>query len=150
MAGKFMWRKEPFMAVFFYIGLVVPVAAPVVVLYNLVYVPIVHRVFPTTFLVGLLLMSLIMSVVQLLLRRSKTWIYGMLFCIYYEVVLLWQMPIAWFTFWKSTWGTRLTPEDIKAQERKEKKNNRHKEKKEGNPSGKKQKNGKEEQVHETA
>ena len=150
MAGKFMWRKEPFMAVFFYIGLVVPVAAPVVVLYNLVYVPIVHRVFPTTFLVGLLLMSLIMSVVQLLLRRSKTWIYGMLFCIYYEVVLLWQMPIAWFTFWKSTWGTRLTPEDIKAQERKEKKNNRHKEKKEGKVSGKKQKNGKEEQVHETA
>ena len=150
MAGKFMWRKEPFMAVFFYIGLVVPVAAPVVVLYNLVYVPIVHRVFPTTFLVGLLLMSLIMSVVQLLLRRSKTWLYGMLFCIYYEVVLLWQMPIAWFTFWKSTWGTRLTPEDIKAQERKEKKNNRHKEKKEGKLSRKEQKNGKEEQVHETA
>ncbi len=150
MAGKFMWRKEPFMAVFFYIGLVVPVAAPVVVLYNLVYVPIVHRVFPTTFLVGLLLMSLIMSVVQLLLRRSKTWIYGMLFCIYYEVVLLWQMPIAWFTFWKSTWGTRLTPEDIKAQERKEKKNNRHKEKKEEKVSKQKQKNGKGEQVHETA
>lgn len=150
MAGKFMWRKEPFMAVFFYIGLVVPVAAPVVVLYNLVYVPIVHRVFPTTFLVGLLLMSLIMSVVQLLLRRSKTWIYGMLFCIYYEVVLLWQMPIAWFTFWKSTWGTRLTPEDIKAQERKEKKNNRHKEKKEEKISRQKQKNGKGEQVHETA
>ena len=95
-------------------------------------------------------MSLIMSVVQLLLRRSKTWLYGMLFCIYYEVVLLWQMPIAWFTFWKSTWGTRLTPEDIKAQERKEKKNNRHKEKKEGKVSRKEQKNGKEEQVHETA
>lgn len=118
MAGKFMWRKEPFMAVFFYIGLIVPVAAPVVVLYNLVYVPIIQRVFPTTFLVGLFLMSLIMSVVQLLLRRSSTWIYGMLFCIYYEVVLLWQMPVAWVTFWKSTWGTRMTPEDLKAQERK--------------------------------
>ncbi len=118
MAGKFMWRKEPFMAVFFYIGLIVPVAAPVVVLYNLVYVPITQRVFPTTFLVGLFLMSLIMSVVQLLLRRSSTWIYGMLFCIYYEVVLLWQMPVAWVTFWKSTWGTRMTPEDLKEQERK--------------------------------
>ncbi len=120
MAGKFMWRKEPFMAVFFYIGLIVPVAAPVVVLYNLVYVPITQRIFPTTFLVGLLLMSLIMSVVQLLLRRSSTWIYGMLFCIYYEAVLLWQMPVAWVTFWKSTWGTRMTPEDVKEQERKKK------------------------------
>lgn len=120
MAGKFMWRKEPFMAVFFYIGLIVPVAAPIVVLYNLVYVPITQRVFPTTFLVGLFLMSFIMSVVQLLLRRSSTWIYGMLFCIYYELVLLWQMPVAWVTFWKSTWGTRMTPEDVKEKERKEK------------------------------
>jgi hyaluronan synthase len=118
MAAKFMWRKEPFMAVFFYIGLIVPVAAPVVVLYNLVYVPVTQRIFPTTFLVGLLLMSLIMSVVQLLLRKSTTWIYGMLFCIYYEAVLLWQMPVAWVTFWKSTWGTRMTPEDLKELERK--------------------------------
>lgn len=118
MAGKFMWRKEPFMAVFFYIGLIVPVAAPVVVVYNLIYVPITQRIFPTTFIVGLLLMSLIMSVVQLLLRRSTTWIYGMLFCIYYEAVLLWQMPVAWVTFWKSTWGTRMTPEDLKEQEKK--------------------------------
>lgn len=121
MAAGFMWRKEPFMAVFFYIGLIVPVAAPVVVLYNLIYVPIIQRIFPTTFLVGLLLMSLIMSVVQLLLRRSSTWLYGMVFCIYYEAVLLWQMPVAWVTFWKSTWGTRMTPEDVKEQEKKKKK-----------------------------
>ena len=126
MAGKFMWRKEPFMAVFFYIGLIVPVAAPVVVVYNLIYVPITQRIFPTTFIVGLLLMSLIMSVVQLLLRRSSTWIYGMLFCIYYEAVLLWQMPVAWVTFWKSTWGTRMTPEDLKEQEKKKNKEERKK------------------------
>ncbi len=121
MAGEFMWRKEPFMAVFFYIGLIVPVAAPVVVIYNLLYVPLTQRIFPTTFVVGLFLMSLIMSVVQLLLRRSSTWIYGMLFCVYYEAVLLWQMPVAWVTFWKSTWGTRMTPEDLKEQERKKQK-----------------------------
>lgn len=131
MAGKFMWRKEPFMAVFFYIGLIVPVAAPVVVVYNLIYVPITQRIFPTTFLVGLFLMSLIMSVVQLLLRRSSTWIYGMLFCIYYEAVLLWQMPVAWVTFWKSTWGTRMTPEDLKEQEKKKHKGERNKTKKGG-------------------
>ena len=131
MAGRFMWRKEPFMAVFFYIGLIVPVAAPIVVLYNLFYIPITQRIFPTTFLVGLLLMSLIMSVVQLLLRKSSTWLYGMLFCIYYEVVLLWQMPVAWVTFWKSTWGTRMTPEDLKEQERKNNKKKRSTDKKGG-------------------
>lgn len=109
------------MSLFFYIGLIVPIAAPVVVLYNLIYVPVVHGIFPTTFLVGLLMMALLMSFAQLLLRKSTTWIFGLIFCLYYEAVLLWQMPIAWVTFWKSTWGTRMTPSDIKAQEKKEKK-----------------------------
>lgn len=112
IAGSFMWKKEPFGAVLFYIGLLIPVAAPVVVVYNMLYVPFVHRVFPTTFLLGMLMMALMMSVVQLFLKKSSTWIFGMLFCIFYESVLLWQMPIAWVTFWKSNWGTRDTPADV--------------------------------------
>lgn len=119
IAGRFMWKKEPFMAAFFYMGVLVPIAAPVIVIYNLLYVPIVHRIFPTTFLVGLLMMALMMSFAQMFFRRSTTWIFGMIFCIYYEAVLLWQMPIAWVTFWKSTWGTRMTPSDIEAQRKKE-------------------------------
>lgn len=118
IAGKFMWKKEPFMSTFFFMGVFVPIAAPIIVAYNLFYVPIVHRVFPTTFLVGLLMMALMMSFAQMFFRKSTTWIFGMIFCIYYEVVLLWQMPIAWFTFWKSTWGTRMTPSDIAAQRKK--------------------------------
>ena len=118
IAATFMWRKEPFAAVTFYMGLVVPIAAPIVVAYNLVYVPITQHIFPTAFVLGIFLMSLMMSMAQLLLRKSSTWIYGMLFCLYYELVLLWQMPIAWFTFWKSTWGTRMTPDDVTAAEKK--------------------------------
>ena len=26
--------------------------------------------------------------------------------LYYEAILLWQMPYAWLTFWVSDWGTR--------------------------------------------
>lgn len=118
VAGKFMWKKEPFVSILFYIGLLVPVAAPLVVFYNMLYVPIMHRVFPTTFLIGMLLMAMLMSVVQLFLKKSSTWLFGMLFCVFYESVLLWQMPIAWFTFWKSTWGTRDTPEDLAKAKRK--------------------------------
>ena len=112
IAARFMWRKEPFMALSFYMGLMVPIAAPIIVIYNLIYVPLLHRVFPTTFIVGMLMMALLMSMAQLFLRRSSTWIYGVWFCVYYEAVLLWQMPVAWFTFWKSTWGTRMTPADL--------------------------------------
>ncbi len=130
IAAKFIWRKEPFAAISFYMGLIVPILAPVVVLYNLVYVPITHRIFPMTFLVGILMMSLLMSAAQLFLRKSSTWLFGMLFCIYYEAVLLWQMPIAWVTFWKSTWGTRMTPSDVKAQEKKVQKEEDKKQKEE--------------------
>lgn len=118
ISGKFMWRKEPFAAVLFYIGLLVPILAPIIVGYNLLYIPLVQRTFPTTFIVGLLMMALMMSFAQMLLRKSTTWIFGMLFCIFYEAVLLWQMPIAWVTFWKSTWGTRMTPSDIEEERKK--------------------------------
>lgn len=111
-AGRFMWKKEPFMALFFYMGVLVPIVAPAIVLYNLVYVPIVHRVFPYTFILGMILMSLMMSLTQKVLRKSTTWLYGIWFCLYYEAVLLWQMPIAWVTFWKSNWGTRMTQADV--------------------------------------
>jgi len=112
IASRFMWKKEPFMGLSFYMGVLVPILAPVIVLYNLIYIPLAHRVFPSAFLVGMLLMALLMSMAQLFLRKSSTWVFGIWFCLYYEAVLLWQMPIAWFTFWKSTWGTRMTPADV--------------------------------------
>lgn len=114
VASTFMWRKEPFMSVMFYMGVLVPIIAPFIVCYNLIYIPIMHRVFPFTFIFGMFLMAGLMSACQLFLRRSTTWLYGIWFCLYYEMVLLWQMPIAWFTFWKSTWGTRMTPADVAA------------------------------------
>ena len=105
-AGKFIWRKQPFMAFFFYLGLLVPLIAPIIVLYNLVYVPIVYDIFPLTFLLGLFMMSMMMCFAQLILKKSTLWSYGLLFCLYYEFFLLWQMPWAWVTFWVNDWGTR--------------------------------------------
>ena len=119
IASRFMWKKEPFMALSFYMGVLVPIAAPVIVLYNLIYVPIMHRVFPTNFIIGMLMMSLLMSMAQLFIRRSTTWIYALWFCLYYEAVLLWQMPVAWVTFWKTTWGTRMTAADVEELKRKQ-------------------------------
>lgn len=126
IAGSYIWKKEPFMSLFFYMGLLVPIAAPIVVIYNFIYVPIVNSIFPTTFLLGLLLMAFLMSFADLFFKRSSLWFYGMLFCLFYECVLLWQMPVAWFTFWKSTWGTRMTPQDIEAQRKKEERKLRRK------------------------
>jgi hyaluronan synthase len=121
IAASYMWKKEPFMALSFYMGLFVPLLAPVIVIYNLIYIPLTHRVFPITFIFGLFMMAMLMSMAQLFLRRSSTWIFGLLFVLYYEAVLLWQMPIAWFTFYKGTWGTRMTAEDVEEENKKRKK-----------------------------
>lgn len=120
-ASGIVWRKEPFMALFFYMGVLVPILAPIIVLYNLIYVPLVNSIFPTTFLMGFLLMSLLMSFSYLIFQKSSIWLYGLFFCLFYEFILLWQMPVAWVTFWKSTWGTRETPEDIKEKNRRKNK-----------------------------
>lgn len=114
IASSFMWKKEPFMLLSFYMGMLIPLIAPIIVIYNLIYVPLVHRVFPLSFITGIFLMAMLMSMAQLFLRKSSTWTYGLYFVLYYEAILLWQMPIAWVTFWKSTWGTRMTPADIMA------------------------------------
>ncbi|UUI40757.1 glycosyltransferase [Oceanobacillus oncorhynchi] len=117
-AMTFIFKKEPFMVLFFIVGFIVPVLAPIIVLYNLVYVPVVYGVFPLTFIIGLLVMALMLSFAHLLFRRSKLWFFGFVFVMYYEFILLWQMPVAWVTFWKSTWGTRDTPQDVSAREKK--------------------------------
>ena len=105
-ACTFMWKKQPFMAISFYLGVLVPLIAPIIVIYNLVYIPVVKHIFPAAFLIGLLMMSLMMCFAQLILKKSSLWFYGFLFCLYYEVILLWQMIWAWLTFWVNDWGTR--------------------------------------------
>ena len=87
---------------------------------NFIYIPIYYQITPLVFLLGIVLMSFLMSFVYLWFRKSSVWLYGIWFCIFYELILIWQMPIACVTFWKSTWGTRDTKEDLEAKAKKEK------------------------------
>ena len=116
-ASSFMWRKEPFMALSFYIGFLLPVLAPLVVVRTMVVIPIELGLFPYKYLVGILVTSMLMSASYLLFKRSNLWPYGIVFCVFYLGVLLWQLPVAVLTFWKSEWGTRNTSADVAAQEK---------------------------------
>ena len=116
-ASSFMWRKEPFMALSFYIGFLLPVLAPLVVIRTMVVIPLELGLFPYKYLVGILVTSMLMSASYLLFKRSNLWPYGIVFCAFYLAVLLWQLPVAMFTFWKSEWGTRNTSADVAAQEK---------------------------------
>lgn len=116
-ASAFMWKKEPFMALSFYAGFILPILAPVIVIRTLVVVPLEFGLFPYKYLLGILTMSMLMSASYLFFKRSNLWLYGIIFCVFYLGVLLWQLPVAIVTFWKSEWGTRNTAMDVAAQEK---------------------------------
>ena len=116
-ASAFMWKKEPFMALSFYAGFILPILAPVVVVNTLVVVPIELGIFPYKYLLGIFTMSMLMSASYLFFKRSNLWPHGVTFCLFYLGILMWQLPVAVATFWKSEWGTRNTSADVAAQEK---------------------------------
>ncbi|MBP7275703.1 MAG: glycosyltransferase [Kiritimatiellae bacterium] len=105
-AVAFMWRRPPFMAISFYLGFLLPILAPMIVLRALVYVPLAQRQTPLTYLAGVAIMSALISSVYLMLKRSRLWIYGVPFCFYYMFILVWQLPWAMVTCARRSWDTR--------------------------------------------
>ena len=110
VACAFMWKKQPLMAVSFYLGFLLPLVAPIVVVRALVLVPLLQAVWPINYVAGVLVMSAMISSVYLLVKRSRLWLYGVMFCFYYMFVLVWQLPIAVLTFAETGWGTRSKAE----------------------------------------
>mgnify|MGYP001765224408 CR=1 FL=1 len=110
VACAFMWKKQPLMSLSFYLGFLLPLVAPIVVLRALVLVPMLNAVWPINYVAGVLVMSAMISSVYLLVKRSRLWLYGVMFCFYYMFVLVWQLPIAVLTFAETGWGTRSNTE----------------------------------------
>ena len=107
-AGKFMWRKPPLMAISFYLGLILPILGPAIVFRAIIYMPLFHLGSPLMSVFGILLMSMLMSLTYLYVKRSNLWIYGVLFCFFYMFVVIWQLPWAMATYMVSSWSTRAT------------------------------------------
>ena len=106
IASSFMWRRQPLMAVSFYLGFILPLLGPAIVLRALIYVPLVQRTSPLMYILGITLMSALMSSTYLLFKRSRIWFYGTVFCFYYMFILVWQTPWAVLTCWRNEWITR--------------------------------------------
>lgn len=102
----FMWKRPPLMSLSFYLGFILPLLGPVVVLRSMLYVPLTQDRSPLIYIMGVFLMSCLLSCTYLFLKRSRLWFYGILFCFYYMFVLIWQIPWAVLTFSKTLWGTR--------------------------------------------
>jgi len=105
-AAMFMWKKQPLMSVSFYLGFLLPILGPAVVLRAMIYMPIFHSVTPLNYMAGIVLMSCLMCSAYLFAKKSRLWLYGIPFCFFYMFLLIWQLPWAMATFWESDWGTR--------------------------------------------
>jgi hyaluronan synthase len=105
-AMGFMWRRPPLMSISFYLGFILPLLGPAVVLRSLLYIPLTQHRSPLIYIMGVFLMSCLISCTYLFLKRSRLWFYGIIFCFYYMLVLIWQLPWAVLTFSRTLWGTR--------------------------------------------
>lgn len=105
-AALFIWKRHPIAALSFFLGIILPLLAPLIVARALVWVPITTNSLPWVYISGLILMSMIYGIYYRLFRTGSLWIYGMLFSWFYALILVWQLPYAILRLRDSRWGTR--------------------------------------------
>jgi hyaluronan synthase len=106
IASKFMWKKHPLMSTSFYMGIILTFFAPIAVLRAVLWYPYTTGEFPIFYIMGLMLMAAIYGIYYNIFMRDRYWVYGIVFALFYTLVLIWQLPYAILTIRDSRWGTR--------------------------------------------
>ena len=105
-AASFMWKRHPLAAANFYLGILFPFAAPVVVFGALVLPLFTSAPVSTLYVFGALLMSSLYGVIYLARHRNRLWMYGIAYAFVVMFVLAWQTYYALATVRRGHWGTR--------------------------------------------
>lgn len=105
--ASFMWRKNPIAALAAYVGMLLPLIAPIVAVRALVWSPLIGAA-PFIYLAGVYAMAVAYGLYYTARqpRYSAIWVYGIVFCFFYLVFLLWQTYYAILTARTARWGTR--------------------------------------------
>jgi hyaluronan synthase len=106
IASTFLWKRHPIMSIGFYISILLPLLAPLVVARALIWYPYQTHNFPYFYLFGLILVSLLYGLYYYAQTGKKLWFYGVIFAWFYTLLLIWQLPYAILTLRDSKWGTR--------------------------------------------
>jgi hyaluronan synthase len=107
--GRFIWRRTPLASVWAYLGIILPLVAPLVAVRALTWQPLVAGAgAPFVYLIGIYAMALVYGLYYGLRhgRYDTLWVFGVLFVFFYLVFLLWQTWWAILTSRNSSWGTR--------------------------------------------
>lgn len=108
LTSRFIWRKQPFVAFFYYFPLVIiSFLAPFMTFHALIYSPIVKGIFPFYHIVGVILLTAVVVLYYRYLdRKNKYWPYLFLWS------LLGLFIFSFMLFWAAikiqdrSWGTR--------------------------------------------
>jgi hyaluronan synthase len=109
IVGSFIWRKHPIAALSAYVGMILPLIAPLIAVRTLVVTPVLYGGgAPLVYLLGVYSMAVAYGLYYVARRPryDSLWIYGVVFCFFYLFFLLWQTYWAIATARSSSWGTR--------------------------------------------
>jgi hyaluronan synthase len=109
IVGRFIWTKHPIAAVSTYVGVILPLLAPITAARALFFEPIFgHGGTPLFYLLGIYAMALVYGLYYTIRHRRNDglWVYGILFVFFYLAFLVWQTYYAILTASRTTWGTR--------------------------------------------
>lgn len=106
IAGSFIWKRNPIMSLSFYVGVILPLLAPVIVFRALIWYPVATHKAPYYYLIGLALMAIVYGLYYRIHIKDNRWVYGVLFATFYTLVLIWQLPWAILNLRDARWGTR--------------------------------------------
>ncbi|CAM3757010.1 glycosyltransferase family 2 protein [Smaragdicoccus niigatensis] len=105
-AARAMWHKHPVMIAMFFVGVILPLAAPQIVFRAFVVQPYFLHEFPIWYLGGVATIALLYGLYYRAHQREPRWYLGMFFTLFYTIVLVVQLPYAMLTIRDSKWGTR--------------------------------------------
>lgn len=109
IVGTFMWRKNPLGSIAVYVGILLPLVAPVTAVRAVLFQPVIQGAgAPLIYLAGIYMMALAYGLYYALRhsRYDALWIWGVVFCFFYLAFLLWQTYYAMLTTRSASWGTR--------------------------------------------
>lgn len=105
-ASLFMWKKNPIMSLSFYLGFILPIISPFIVTRALVWYPATTGNFPFSYILGLFLITIVYGIFYHIHTNDKKWVNGMVFSLFFGIILIWQLPWAILNLRDSRWGTR--------------------------------------------
>ncbi|MEM3004569.1 MAG: glycosyltransferase [Candidatus Bathyarchaeia archaeon] len=106
LAGKFMWRKHPMMAVGFYSNAFLTVFSFFIVIRVFFLLPALQSTLPIFYIIGLALVSLVYLAYCNKHGIYQGWIFPVVWSVMYALILVWQIPLAFLTLRDGRWGTR--------------------------------------------